>query len=116
MYSRELELAEVYGSGQKTGNALVRLCDLSRKFLVRLCAEYTDRVKKRKSVFSGFLTRTVYFSELDCRNIWLVHACTIRVCVCVCRVVTRPILKSTLALFLFYVSMATATLDKCTVG
>ena len=97
VYSSQLELAEIYGSGQKTGNALVRL---GRKFLVRLCAEYTDRVKKRKIACSGFLTRTVYFSELDCRNIWLVHA----------------FIKSTLALFFFYVSVATATLDKWTVG
>jgi hypothetical protein len=37
------------------------------------CEKYTVQVKNRKSAVSGFLTRTVYFNELDERDKYTVR-------------------------------------------
>ena len=71
MYFSELELATIYGSGQKTGKQNLQVfrpepCISARSSL----QEYTVRVKNPEHKIVKFLTRAVYFSELALAEIY----------------------------------------------
>jgi hypothetical protein len=66
MYFSELELATIYGSGQKTGKQNLQVvgpepCISASSSLQK----YTVRVKKPEHKIVKFLTRAVYFGVFD---------------------------------------------------
>ena len=71
MYFSELELATIYGSGQKTGKQNLQVfrpepCISASSSLQK----YTVRVKNPERKIVKFLTRAVYFSELALAEIY----------------------------------------------